>query len=93
MSISALRNASTSALSTGKHRVVVVGAGSGGLAVANQLWNAARAEGRGWGEGDVAVVDVSHERRAKRNERGGCRERGAANREEKRAIVETNEEE
>lgn len=78
MSINALRNASTSALSTGKHRVVVVGAGSGGLAVANQLWN-------------VAVVDVSTRVSARMRRRGEAmseetseREKAVRNREERR---------
>ncbi|KAI5449757.1 hypothetical protein NCC49_004047 [Naganishia albida] len=57
--INAVRNASTSALSTGKHKVVVVGAGSGGLAVANQLWNALKSEGGELGQGDVAVIDAA----------------------------------
>ncbi|KAJ9092183.1 hypothetical protein QFC21_006928 [Naganishia friedmannii] len=56
--MNALRYASTSAVSAGKHKVVVVGAGSGGLAVANQLYNSFRANGKELGKGDVAVIDV-----------------------------------
>lgn len=68
--INAVRNASTSALSTGKHKVVVVGAGSGGLAVANQLWNALKSEGGELGQGDVAVIDVSTRMKRQAYERG-----------------------
>lgn len=79
MSLQALRNASTSALSTGKHKVVVVGAGSAGLSVANQLWNRLRGEVGEMAEGEVAVVDVSESESARRGEAG----RGEASCEEK----------
>ncbi|KAL7421417.1 hypothetical protein Q5752_004302 [Cryptotrichosporon argae] len=51
------RAASTSALSTGKHKVVVIGGGAGGLAAANQIYNALRSSGRTLAAGDIAIVD------------------------------------
>jgi sulfide:quinone oxidoreductase len=52
------RYATTSAHS-GKHKVVVIGAGAGGLAAANQIYNAFKASGQRLGDGDVAIIDVS----------------------------------
>lgn len=51
----ARRFASTAAKS--HHKVLVVGAGSGGLSVANQIYNRFKKGGQALGEGDVAVVD------------------------------------
>ncbi|CAE6416834.1 unnamed protein product [Rhizoctonia solani] len=49
------RFASTTAKS--HHKVLVVGAGSGGLSVANQIYNRFKKGGQSLGDGDVAVVD------------------------------------
>ena len=61
MSISKLpslaRYATTSAHS-GSHKVVVIGAGAGGLAAANQVYNALKASGQRLNDGDVAIIDV-----------------------------------
>ncbi|WWC57949.1 uncharacterized protein I303_100484 [Kwoniella dejecticola CBS 10117] len=51
------RLASTSA--AGKHKVVVIGGGAGGLAAANQIYNAFKAQGKALGDGDVAIVDAN----------------------------------
>lgn len=60
MSISKLpslaRYATTSAHS-GSHKVVVIGAGAGGLAAANQVYNALKASGQRLNDGDVAIID------------------------------------
>ncbi len=34
--------------------------GAGGLAVANQVWNALKAQGRTLAKGDIAIIDVSY---------------------------------
>ncbi|QRV86313.1 sulfide-quinone oxidoreductase [Ceratobasidium sp. AG-Ba] len=39
------------------HKVLVVGAGSGGLSVANQIYNRFKKGGQALGDGDVAIVD------------------------------------
>jgi len=52
----ARRFASTAAAKT-HHKVLVVGAGSGGLSVANQIYNRFKKGGQALGDGDVAVVD------------------------------------
>ncbi|KAH7340442.1 hypothetical protein B0J17DRAFT_698999 [Rhizoctonia solani] len=49
------RFASTTAKS--HHKVLVVGAGSGGLSVANQIYNRFKKGGQNLGDGDVALVD------------------------------------
>lgn len=54
----AARFATTSAHS-GKHKVVVIGAGAGGLAAANQIYNAFKAKGESLNSGDIAIIDVS----------------------------------
>ncbi|OCF59804.1 sulfide:quinone oxidoreductase [Kwoniella mangroviensis CBS 10435] len=51
------RLASTSA--AGKHKVVVIGGGAGGLAAANQIYNAFQAQGKTLGDGDVAIIDAA----------------------------------
>lgn len=51
------RAASTSAASTGKHKVVVIGGGTGGLAAANQVYNLFKAENKTLADGDIAIVD------------------------------------
>ncbi|KAF9264715.1 FAD/NAD(P)-binding domain-containing protein [Marasmius fiardii PR-910] len=55
---SATRFSSTSA-SSDKFRVVVVGAGSGGLSVANQIYHRFKAAGKSLNYGDIAVVDAA----------------------------------
>lgn len=47
-----------SPLSTNHHKVVVVGAGSAGVSVANMLYNRFADEGRQLTNGDIALVDV-----------------------------------
>ncbi|OSX65221.1 hypothetical protein POSPLADRAFT_1178892 [Postia placenta MAD-698-R-SB12] len=42
-----------------KYKIVVVGAGSGGLTVANQIYNRFRAAGTPLNEGDIAIVDAA----------------------------------
>jgi NADH dehydrogenase FAD-containing subunit len=39
------------------HKVLVVGAGSGGLSVANQIYNRFKKGGQALNDGDVALVD------------------------------------
>lgn len=51
------RAASTSASSTGKHKVVVIGGGTGGLAAANQIYNLFKAQNQTLADGDIAIVD------------------------------------
>ncbi|KIY62098.1 FAD/NAD(P)-binding domain-containing protein [Cylindrobasidium torrendii FP15055 ss-10] len=51
-----VRLASTSAPGD-KYKVVVVGAGSGGLSVANQIYNRFKSEGKALNDGDIALVD------------------------------------
>ena len=51
----AVRSASSS--SADKYKVVVVGAGSGGLSVANQIYDRFKAAGKPLNEGDIAIVD------------------------------------
>lgn len=57
--LNAARFASTHAapLSAGKHKIVVVGGGAGGLAVANQLYNKFKSDGQTLASGDIAIVD------------------------------------
>jgi malic enzyme len=55
----AARHATTSAHS-GKHKVVVIGAGAGGLAAANQIYNAFKSRGEALNDGDIAIIDVSY---------------------------------
>ncbi|KAJ9097475.1 hypothetical protein QFC19_006744 [Naganishia cerealis] len=57
--MNAVRYATTHAVNAGKHKVVVVGAGSGGLSVANQLYNSFKANGKELQKGDVAVIDAA----------------------------------
>ncbi|KAF5358208.1 hypothetical protein D9756_001607 [Leucocoprinus leucothites] len=52
------RHASSST-STDKYRILVVGAGSGGLATANQIYNRFKAGGKTLNDGDVAIVDAA----------------------------------
>ncbi|WVO17654.1 hypothetical protein L204_105351 [Cryptococcus depauperatus] len=49
----------SSSSAAGKHKVVVVGAGSGGLAAANQVYNAFKAQGKTLADGDIAIVDAN----------------------------------
>ncbi|KAK1926316.1 putative Sulfide:quinone oxidoreductase mitochondrial precursor [Papiliotrema laurentii] len=49
------RYASTSA--GGSHKVVVIGAGAGGLAAANQVYNLLKSQGKTLNDGDIAIVD------------------------------------
>lgn len=53
------RWASTSAAPSGNPKFLVVGAGAGGLAAANQIYNAFKASGQQLKQGDVAILDVS----------------------------------
>ncbi|KAL1672635.1 hypothetical protein EV122DRAFT_283790 [Schizophyllum commune] len=46
-----------SSSSADKYKVVVVGAGSGGLSVANQIYDRFKAAGKPLNEGDIAIVD------------------------------------
>ncbi|KAL0568654.1 hypothetical protein V5O48_013328 [Marasmius crinis-equi] len=55
---SGARYASTSA-SSDRFKVIVVGAGSGGLAVANQIYDRFRAAGKSLNNGDVAIIDAA----------------------------------
>jgi len=48
---------STSAASAGKHKVVVIGGGTGGLSAANQVYNLFKAQGKTLADGDIAIVD------------------------------------
>ncbi|KZT59800.1 FAD/NAD(P)-binding domain-containing protein [Calocera cornea HHB12733] len=41
------------------HKILVIGGGSGGLNVANQLYNRFKAEGKKLDDGDVAIVDAA----------------------------------
>ncbi|EJU05743.1 sulfide-quinone oxidoreductase [Dacryopinax primogenitus] len=41
------------------HKILVVGGGSGGLSVANQVYNRFKEEGKALGDGDVAIVDAA----------------------------------
>ncbi|WVR03412.1 hypothetical protein IAU60_000403 [Kwoniella sp. DSM 27419] len=43
----------------GKHKIVVIGGGAGGLAAANQIYNAFKAQGKTLADGDVAIVDAN----------------------------------
>ncbi|PCH38220.1 FAD/NAD(P)-binding domain-containing protein [Wolfiporia cocos MD-104 SS10] len=54
---SAARWASTD--SKDKYKIVVVGAGSGGLTVANQIYNRFKAAGTPLNQGDIAIVDAA----------------------------------
>ena len=42
-----------------KYRILVVGGGSAGLSVSNQLVNKFRSEGKPLSDGDVAVLDAA----------------------------------
>ncbi|PFH54390.1 hypothetical protein AMATHDRAFT_135261 [Amanita thiersii Skay4041] len=50
------RHASTIA-EPGKHKILVVGGGSGGLPVAHQIYNRFKAAGKSLNEGDIAILD------------------------------------
>ncbi|KAK4047826.1 hypothetical protein OIV83_005169 [Microbotryomycetes sp. JL201] len=52
-----VRFASTSNAPALKHKIVVVGAGTGGTTVSSQLLRAFKAEGRPLNDGDIAIVD------------------------------------
>ncbi|KXN82079.1 Sulfide:quinone oxidoreductase, mitochondrial [Leucoagaricus sp. SymC.cos] len=52
------RHASTSA-STDKYKILVVGGGSGGISVANQIFNRFKDSGKALNDGDVAIVDAA----------------------------------
>ncbi|GJE95100.1 NAD(P)/FAD-dependent oxidoreductase [Phanerochaete sordida] len=54
--LSSLRFASTAA-EKDKYKIVVVGAGAGGLTVANQIYDRFKAAGKPLNEGDIVVVD------------------------------------
>ncbi|KIY50900.1 FAD/NAD(P)-binding domain-containing protein [Fistulina hepatica ATCC 64428] len=54
--VSALKNASKD-----KFKVLVIGAGSGGLSVANQIYNRFKLAGKALNDGDVAVMDAATE--------------------------------
>jgi len=51
-----VRYATTSAYS-GKHKVLVIGGGSAGLAAANQVYNLLKHQGQTLADGDVAILD------------------------------------
>ena len=51
------RHASTAAKE--KYRVLVVGGGTAGLSVSNQIFNKFKAEGKALNAGDVAIVDAA----------------------------------
>ncbi|RSH84541.1 uncharacterized protein EHS24_006063 [Apiotrichum porosum] len=53
------RAASTSAASANKHKVVVIGGGTAGLATANQVYNLFKAQDKTLADGDVAIVDAN----------------------------------
>lgn len=55
---SSLRWASTAA-EKDKYKIVVVGAGSGGLTVASQIYKRFKAAGKPLNEGDIAIVDAA----------------------------------
>ncbi|KAF8654117.1 hypothetical protein AX16_003649 [Volvariella volvacea WC 439] len=48
-----------SAVPSNKYKVLVVGAGSGGLSVANQIYNRFKAAGKSLNPGDIAIVDAA----------------------------------
>ncbi|GJJ12171.1 hypothetical protein Clacol_006412 [Clathrus columnatus] len=58
----AIRKASTNANVPGKVKVLVVGGGmrTGGLSVANQIYNRFKSAGKSLNEGDIAIFDASH---------------------------------
>lgn len=56
------RWASTSAAPSANPKFLVVGAGAGGLAAANQIYNAFKASGNTLKQGDVAILDVRRPR-------------------------------
>jgi sulfide:quinone oxidoreductase len=51
------RHASTAAKE--KYKVLVVGGGTAGLSVSNQIFNKFKAQGKALNAGDVAVVDAA----------------------------------
>ncbi|CAK9786261.1 FAD/NAD(P)-binding domain-containing protein [Cutaneotrichosporon oleaginosum] len=53
------RALTTSASSSGKHKVLVIGGGTGGLAAANQVYNLFKARNQTLADGDVAIVDAN----------------------------------
>ncbi|BEI81387.1 hypothetical protein CcaverHIS002_0205470 [Cutaneotrichosporon cavernicola] len=57
--MSLLRALSTSATSTGKHKVLVIGGGTGGLTAANQVYNLLKARSGAPADGDIAIVDAN----------------------------------
>jgi sulfide:quinone oxidoreductase len=57
--LSLARALSTSAASAGKHKVLVIGGGTGGLAAANQVYNLFKARNQTLGDGDIAIVDAN----------------------------------
>ncbi|KAI0082703.1 FAD/NAD(P)-binding domain-containing protein [Panus rudis PR-1116 ss-1] len=54
-----VRRVSTAAAEKDKYKVVVVGAGSGGLTVANQIYNRFKNAGKALNEGDIAILDAA----------------------------------
>lgn len=57
--LSLARALSTSAASAGKHKVLVIGGGTGGLAAANQVYNLFKARNQTLADGDIAIVDAN----------------------------------
>jgi len=43
-----------------KVKILVVGGGTGGLTVANQIYNKFKREGKGLADGDIAILDNAH---------------------------------
>ncbi|KAI0709114.1 FAD/NAD-P-binding domain-containing protein [Earliella scabrosa] len=56
---SASRFASSAASTKDKFKVLVVGGGSGGLNVANQIYNRFKSAGKALNEGDIAILDAA----------------------------------
>ena len=59
MSLPASIRRYASAAAKDKYRILVVGGGSAGLSVSNQLVNKFRSEGKPLSDGDVAVLDAA----------------------------------
>lgn len=57
--LSLARALTTSATSAGKHKVLVIGGGTGGLAAANQVYNLFKARSAALADGDIAIVDAN----------------------------------
>ncbi|GMK54254.1 hypothetical protein CspeluHIS016_0108400 [Cutaneotrichosporon spelunceum] len=57
--MSLLRALTTSATSTSKHKVLVIGGGTAGLASANQVYNLLKARSGAPADGDIAIVDAN----------------------------------